>query len=325
MRLGQLVLAALLAIGPTPDAVARDEDPFPPPIAVEPEAGPLVAAPTETAAKIVDKATPSPAFEDQVVVLVNQERLNNGSLPPLKHASELDTAAELHSTNMAIRDFFSHCDLDTLTQPGDRMTAAGYSWSVAAENIAAGYSTPADVMAAWMASSGHRANILRTTVREVGVGWVQQAGDLANIRYDSNSDCVADQLNQGPYVHYWTQDFGARSNPATTNFYPVVIEREAFEATSRTVNLYVYGPVGATQMRFSNDGVSWSPFEPYSTSKSWTLQACAGLATVYSQVTAGATTYHGQDTIWLAESAEELYCDGFENGLAVPRWSRKLP
>ena len=78
----------------------------------------------------VASAAPAAAqtFEEQVVALVNVERLNNGALAPLKSATELGNSAETHSSNMAVRNFFSHCDLDTLTQPGARITAAGYTF-----------------------------------------------------------------------------------------------------------------------------------------------------------------------------------------------------
>jgi hypothetical protein len=39
---------------------------------------------------------------------------------------------------------------------------------------------------------------------------------------DLDSDRVADSFNNGPYFHYWTQNFGRRNN-----VYPMVINREA--------------------------------------------------------------------------------------------------
>jgi uncharacterized protein YkwD len=66
-----------------------------------------------------------PGFEDQVVEIVNQERWSNGQLPPLKKESLLDDLTESHSFNMATRNFFAHCDLDTGLKPFERMIAAG--------------------------------------------------------------------------------------------------------------------------------------------------------------------------------------------------------
>lgn len=38
---------------------------------------------------------------------------------------------------------------------------------------------------------------------------------------------------------------------------------------------------GCGMMRFSNDGISWSPYEPYATSKSWAISSGDGSKTVY--------------------------------------------
>lgn len=236
----------------------------------------------------------APSIEEQVVMLVNQARWENGQLPPLKHRDLLDNSSELHSSNMAVRNFFAHCDPDTLTQPWDRMAAAGYNWNSAAENIAAGYNGPAAVMTAWMASSGHRANILSTGVRELGVGYSYQAPDQANVRDDPNGDCVPDSSDNGPFYHYWTQNFGR-----IDTVFPLVINREAYETNSRNVNLYMYGSGWAEEMRFSNGGGSWSAWEPFGANKLWTLTAGTGQKTVVSEIRRGGVVRAASDTIWL--------------------------
>jgi hypothetical protein len=48
---------------------------------------------------------------------------------------------------------------------------AGYFWNTCGENIAYGYPTPLSVMNAWMNSAGHRANILRSSFCDLGVGF----------------------------------------------------------------------------------------------------------------------------------------------------------
>ena len=68
------------------------------------------------------------------------------------------------------------------------MTAAGYPWSWAAENIAAGQTTPAAAVAGWLASPGHCSNIMDPNLEQLGVGYV----------YGPSSD----------WKHYWTQNFG---------------------------------------------------------------------------------------------------------------------
>ncbi len=42
---------------------------------------------------------------------------------------------------------------------------------------------------------------------------------------------------------------------------------------------------GVAQMRFSNDGSTWSPFQPYAATASWSLSAGDGTKTVYAQYT----------------------------------------
>lgn len=50
-----------------------------------------------------------------------------------------------------------------------RVDRVGYGWRSVAENVAAGYPDAAGVMAGWMASDGHRGNILSANV-DLGVG-----------------------------------------------------------------------------------------------------------------------------------------------------------
>ncbi len=228
--------------------------------------------------------------------LVNEERWNNGGLPPLKRSAVLDGAAEGHSSNMATRDFFAHCDVDTGDSPWDRMMDAGYYFNGAAENIAAGYSSPAAVVQAWMNSSGHRANILSTDLRELGIGYHFQSGDQSNVRLDPDSDCAVESSGYGPYFHYWTQNFGK-----INEVYPLVINREAYETTTRSVVLYQYGQGWAQEMRFRNGNGTWSAWEPYTQNVAWTLSAGNGVKTVKAQIRNGGTTYTVSDTIVLNE------------------------
>ncbi|MFD6415785.1 sigma-70 family RNA polymerase sigma factor [Streptomyces sp. NPDC060194] len=124
-------------------------------------------------------------FEEQVVALVNTERGKAGCAPVTSN-SALARAAADHSADMAARDYFSHSSPDG-TDPGDRITAAGYRWSTYGENIARGQQSPASVMEGWMNSPGHRANILNCGFKELGVGVHQAQG--------------------GPW---WTQAFGTK-------------------------------------------------------------------------------------------------------------------
>ncbi|EAZ90747.1 CAP domain-containing protein [Crocosphaera chwakensis] len=129
-------------------------------------------------------------FERSVFELINQERAEN-NLDPLRIDEQLVMAAEYHSESMANDDFFSHEGIDGST-PFERMMDQGYSYQAAGENIAAGFTTPESVVAAWIGSSGHRANILSDDFTEIGIGH----------QYNSND---TGQVN---YFHYWTVNFG---------------------------------------------------------------------------------------------------------------------
>jgi uncharacterized protein YkwD len=146
-------------------------------------APPTTAPATTTAPAPPPSGGRAPTAAEVVVNLVNAERASRCG--PVAIDDRLATAAQRHSDDMAAHDYFSHTSLngDTLA---DRAEAAGFTGGTLGENIAAGQRTPQDVMAAWMDSAGHRANILNCDYTVIGVG-----------------------LNQDGW--YWTQMFGAGS------------------------------------------------------------------------------------------------------------------
>jgi len=79
--------------------------------------------------------------------------------------------AQAHSQDMVDRGFFSHTNPDG-ESPFDRLAEAGIAYAAAGENIAYGYSTASSVLAAWLGSSGHRANIEYAGYTHHGVGLV---------------------------------------------------------------------------------------------------------------------------------------------------------
>lgn len=142
-------------------------------------------APTKTpkpsATPVPATNTPKPAgcsfsgnagYESKVVELINKERMKR-DLPALSMHSSLRMAARKHSKDMACNDHFSHTGTDGSTL-GSRLSAAGYSYSYAAENIAASSSqgfSPSAVVSSWMNSSGHKKNILSNKIKHIGVGF----------------------------------------------------------------------------------------------------------------------------------------------------------
>ena len=125
-------------------------------------------------------------FESQVVSLINQQRANNG-LSGLASSGALANAARNHTLDMVCNNFVSHTGSNG-SSFGTRLNLAGYSYSSAAENVAAGYGSPADVVAGWMGSEGHRANILNAGFTHIGIGYAS--------------------LSSSTYTTYWTAEFG---------------------------------------------------------------------------------------------------------------------
>lgn len=118
---------------------------------------------TDTSSSVSD-------YEKKVVELVNEIRRDNG-LSELKINTELCTVARAKSQDMKDKNYFSHTS-PTYGSPFDMMKTFGISYRTAGENIAMGYSTPEAVVNAWMNSEGHRANILKASYKEIGVGYV---------------------------------------------------------------------------------------------------------------------------------------------------------
>jgi uncharacterized protein YkwD len=120
-----------------------------------------------------------------VVCLINRQRADH-HLPVLSASPKLDRSAQRWTNAMVSDEQFSHG-----TAFMDRISAVGFDWTNAGENIATGYKTPASVVSAWMASPGHCANILNPLYREVGTGVMNRM-----IHGTSNVNGT------------WTQDFG---------------------------------------------------------------------------------------------------------------------
>ncbi|MFC9750075.1 CAP domain-containing protein [Streptomyces niveus] len=184
----------------TPDKPSASKSPSKP--AKTPESEPTKSRSAETStkpstsapapAKTTERATapqaprPSTAApstaEAEVLALVNQERAKAGC-QPLRADKALNGLAEAFSKDMANRGFFDHTDPDGDT-PWDRAEQAGIT-NLGGENIARGQADAQAVMASWMASEGHRENILNCDYKTIGIG--------------------AHFADGGPW---WTQDFG---------------------------------------------------------------------------------------------------------------------
>lgn len=95
---------------------------------------------------------------------------------PLSYDARLGTAALAHAQDMYDNDFFSHTGSDGL-EVGDRVSAAGYSYSWVGENIAKGQQTEADVLRAWVNSPGHQENNVRPQFEDFALARVGDGFD----------------------------------------------------------------------------------------------------------------------------------------------------
>jgi uncharacterized protein YkwD len=135
-------------------------------------------------------AADPPSIVGRVLNLTNVERRNAG-LAALTVSPQLQAAAQAYSQVLASGQCFAHTCGPT-PNLADRDAAVGYQdWTIIGENLAGGYPTPEAVMAGWMASPGHRDNILSASFTEVG---------------------IAVTTGGGRYRVYWAAEFGTRDD-----------------------------------------------------------------------------------------------------------------
>lgn len=99
----------------------------------------------------------------------NSARAQNGALPALLYNTTLEQSAQLKLTDMFAKQYFEHVS-PLGVGPSDLAETVGYAYVVVGENLALGnFENNAKLVDAWMASPGHRANILNVQYQEIGV------------------------------------------------------------------------------------------------------------------------------------------------------------
>ena len=88
--------------------------------------------------------------------------------PPLAVSGALQEAARVHAEDMARRRYFEHRGRDG-SEPRDRVARQGYAANLSGENIAYGPESAEEVVAGWLASPGHCANIMDPRFRDTGL------------------------------------------------------------------------------------------------------------------------------------------------------------
>jgi uncharacterized protein YkwD len=106
---------------------------------------------------------------------------------PLRWNNTLARASRLHAEDMARFSYFSHEGKDG-SGPAQRVERAGYRYRTTGENIAAGPMTSEDVVADWLKSPPHCANVMNPAYTEMGVAFAVSAASEMGV--------------------YWAQEFG---------------------------------------------------------------------------------------------------------------------
>src|SRR5881409_77689 len=126
--------------------------------------------------------------EQDLVARINAFRAAR-SLPTLVVSDTLTSAAKWMSVDMGSRNYFAHTSLDGRS-PTQRMADAGYpafgTWT--GEDLAAGFTSTADVLTGWINSPAHYAVLVNPQYHAIGVGHGYTTGST--------------------YGWYWTADFG---------------------------------------------------------------------------------------------------------------------
>ncbi|MDI2588982.1 CAP domain-containing protein [Psychrobacillus sp. NEAU-3TGS] len=158
--------------------VKKPVTPVKPPVSEKP-ATPVTPPVVKEPAKENNDSVQVPAAIQQVVDLTNQERAKAG-LKALQIDTKLAQSALAKSQDMKNKNYFSHTS-PTYGSPFDQMKSFGVTYKSAGENIARGQRSAAEVVKSWMASPGHKANILNPSYTHIGVGlsdsgyyWTQQ-------------------------------------------------------------------------------------------------------------------------------------------------------
>jgi uncharacterized protein YkwD len=139
-----------------------------------------------------------PNFQGEMTARINAARAAGAvcggvAMPPaggLRWNTQLQNAATAHSTDMAAHNFFAHQSPTNGTTLRERVPAAGYNYSSAGENLGAGQSSIAQVVAEWLASPSHCATLMKANFVDMGVSCKANGGTA--------------------YGMYWTMELGTR-------------------------------------------------------------------------------------------------------------------
>lgn len=133
-------------------------------------------------------AAQAQAVAADVLRLVNQARARPrhcgdhafAVVPPLQPNAVLERAAAAHAQDMARHGYLAHRARDG-SNPGQRATRAGYRWQAVGENLASGALSAQEVVAGWLRSPDHCANLMQPAFTEMGVAFAVNLDSEAGI------------------------------------------------------------------------------------------------------------------------------------------------
>ncbi len=147
----------------------------------------LVVAGVALAGTVTPASAVTGDWRTRMLSRVNAVRALAG-VPALTSCPALTSSAQRYSALMARTDTFGHIGPDG-RGPGERITSAGYRWTLAGENLAGGQHTVYEVMQGWRGSASHLATMTNAAFTHVGFGYA--------------SDPTS------PYIRYWVQDYAS--------------------------------------------------------------------------------------------------------------------
>lgn len=89
---------------------------------------------------------------------------------PVVWNDKLGQAALQHCLDMSQKGFLSHTGSDG-SNPGERLSRAGYRWSSCGENVGQGFRNPEDAVKLWLKSEMHCKNIMNPKFEEAGAAF----------------------------------------------------------------------------------------------------------------------------------------------------------
>lgn len=108
------------------------------------------------------------SLREEVLQQTNLQRKKQ-KLPPLQFREDLNQIANAKAVDIAVKKYFSHIS-PTYGSPFNLLRQLGIPYHYAGENIAKGQLSAEEVLHDWMASSGHRKNILSRYYTRIGIG-----------------------------------------------------------------------------------------------------------------------------------------------------------